>query len=73
LSRVGPSKTAVCVLRVESRGEAGILITVTTTPDVDVKKPGRTQIVTRPDDALALVGSFLRGYECGQDAGDGGS
>ena len=53
----------MCVLRVETRGTAGVLITVITTPDVTATSPGRTQTVAGVDEALALVARFLRGYE----------
>jgi hypothetical protein len=53
----------VCVLRVETRGTAGVLITVITTPDVTTTSPGHTQIVAGVDEALAVVARFLRGYE----------
>jgi hypothetical protein len=52
----------VCVLRVESRDEAGLLITVLTTPDISVKSPAQKQSVTRPAEALTLVADFLRAY-----------
>jgi hypothetical protein len=63
VARSRPPRTAVCVLRVEARGDAGVLITVTTTPDVAVTSPGRTQTVARVDEALSLVASFLHGYD----------
>jgi hypothetical protein len=61
----------VCVLRVERRGETGVLITVTTTPDVDVTSPGRTQSVARCDEALSLVAGFLQEYKYGEISSDG--
>jgi len=59
-------RVAVCVLRVERRGEVGVLITVTTTSDVRVRSPGRTRLVTRFAEALALVTGFLDEYEHGE-------
>ena len=73
MARTGPPKTAVCVLRVESRGEAGVLITLTTTPDISVITPGHTQSVVRFDDALSLVANFLREYECSENSSNGAS
>ena len=63
MTRTETSKTAVCILRVERRSEDGILITVTTTPDISVAAPGCTQSVARFDDALSLVAAFLREYK----------
>jgi hypothetical protein len=56
----------VCVLRVEARDSGGVLITVTTTPDVTATSPGRTSAVASVDEALTLVGRFLRGYQDGK-------
>jgi len=56
-------RTAVCVLRVETRGAAGVLITITTTPDVAAASPGPTTAVASADEALTLVASFLRAYK----------
>jgi hypothetical protein len=69
--RARPPRTAVCVLRIESRGEAGILITVTTTPDVSMRSPGKTRLVADPAEALSVVASFLADYEHGGIAGAG--
>lgn len=55
----------MCVLRIETRGADGVLIAVTTTPDVTVTSPGRTQTVANVDEALALVARFLRAYKNG--------
>jgi hypothetical protein len=63
MARSGPTRTAVCILRVEPRGETGMLITVITTPDVTTTSPGRRQTVASVDQALSLVAGFLRGYE----------
>jgi hypothetical protein len=63
----------VCVLRVESRGEAGALITVTTTPDVSIRSPGQTRSVADAAEALSLVASFLADYEHDEIAGSGTS
>ena len=60
---------AVCVLRIESRGEVGVLITVTTTSDIRARAPGRTRSVTRHYEALALVAGFLDEYEQNQGPG----
>jgi hypothetical protein len=63
MARSEPPRVAVCVLRVESRGEAGILITITTTSDVRLTVPGRTQSAAGAEEALALVARFLHEYE----------
>lgn len=63
MGRSGPPRVAVCVLRVESRGEIGVLITVTTTSDVRARAPGRTRSVTGFDEALRLVAGFLEKCE----------
>ena len=63
MARSEPPRVAVCVLRVENRGEAGILITITATPDVQTTVPGRTQSVAKAEEALALVARFLHDYE----------
>jgi hypothetical protein len=71
MRRVRPTKTAVCVLRVEGRGEAGVLITVTTTPDVSMRSPGKTRSVADAAEALSLVATFLADYGHGGVAGAG--
>jgi hypothetical protein len=63
VARSRPTRTAVCVLRVEPRGEADVLITVITTPDVTATSPGHTQTAADVDEALSLVASFLHGYK----------
>jgi hypothetical protein len=68
VSHTARPKTAVCVLRVERQGEDGILITVTTTFDVSLTSPRRTQKkVASAEKALSLVTGFLRAYEHGED------
>jgi hypothetical protein len=52
----------VCVLRIEARGDAGVLITMTTTPDVTMTTPGRVRSVATVEEALSLVAGFLREY-----------
>jgi hypothetical protein len=52
----------MCVLRVERRGEGGVLITVTTSADISVPSPGKTLVVTGTDEAVAAVADFLREY-----------
>jgi len=56
-------RVALCVLRVESRGTPGLLITVTTSSDISVTTPGRTTSVAGPEEALALVAEFLREFQ----------
>jgi len=63
-----PPRTAVCVVRVESHGEAGVLIRVTTTPDVSTRSPGQARSVADATEALSLVASFLADYEYGEIA-----
>jgi len=63
----------VCVLRVERRGDAGVLITITTTPDVSVTSPGFARSVATPADALSLVATFLEEYEVTEILGNGTS
>ena len=55
-----PVRTAVCVVRVENRGPAGILITVTTTLDIAASSRGEARSVASYEEALSLVASFLR-------------
>jgi hypothetical protein len=57
-------KTAVCVLRVEQRPPDGVLITVTTTPDVENVPRGEARSVASCDEAVRLVESFLRQSAC---------
>lgn len=73
MRRARPPRTAVCVLRVESRGETGVLITVITTPDVSMRSPGQIRSVPDAAEALSLVASFLANYEHGEIAGTGTS
>jgi hypothetical protein len=68
-----PSRTGVCVLRVERRGAAGILITVTTAPDISLRSPGQSRSVADAAAALCLVAGFLADYEHGDSAGTGTS
>jgi hypothetical protein len=55
-----PPRTAVCVLRVEERPPGGVLITVTTTPDVGAGPRDEARSVTSCDEAIRLVKSFLQ-------------
>jgi hypothetical protein len=64
-----PPRTAVCVLRVEKRGPAGILITVTTTLDIAVSPRGDARSVASYEEALSLVASFLREYASRENSG----
>jgi hypothetical protein len=57
-------KTAVCVLRVEQHRPGGVLITVTTTPDVENVPRGEARSVASCDEAIRLVESFLRQCAC---------
>jgi hypothetical protein len=57
-------KTAVCVLRVEERRPCGVLITVTTTPDVETVPQGEARSVTSYDEAIQLVAFFLQRSKC---------
>jgi hypothetical protein len=63
VARSRPPRTAVCVLRVEARGSAGVLITVTTTPDAASGLPGSTKAVASVEEAPTLVGRFLHAYK----------
>lgn len=56
-------RVAMCVLRVESRGAEGVLITVTTLSDISVLAPGQTRAVAGTNEALRLVADFLRAYK----------
>lgn len=62
-------RTAVCVLRVENRGQGGILITVTTTLDIAASPRGQAQSVATYEEALGVVASFLRDYAACEDLG----
>lgn len=64
-----PSKTAVCVLRVENRGPSGLLITVTTTLDIAASHRGEAHSVGSYQEALRLVASFLREYASRENSG----
>ena len=63
MARPRAPRTAVCVVRIEARGADGVLITVTTTSDVAAASPGHTTAVASVDEAVTLVGSFLRAYK----------
>jgi hypothetical protein len=63
VSRGAPPRAGVCILRVERQSKERMLITVTTTLDVNLSSLRHTQSVTGPGDALALVAEFLREYE----------
>jgi hypothetical protein len=73
VSQAQSARTAVCVLRVESRSEAGILITITTTPDIRFTSPGLTRSVATTADALSLVATFLEECEVSEILGNGAS
>jgi hypothetical protein len=60
--QTGPSRVAMCVLRVESRGEGGILVTVTTSADISVLSAGRTRAFAGAGEAIAAVADFLKEY-----------
>ena len=57
-------KTAVCILRVEERRPGGVLITVTTTTDVETVPQVEARSVTSYDDAIQLVAAFLLRCKC---------
>jgi hypothetical protein len=69
VSRAGPPRTAVCVLRVEPRGPGEVLITVTISSNVSLVSQRRSKSVARVGDALSLVASFLREYERSEKLG----
>lgn len=62
MAQSGLPRVAMCVLRVETRGEGGILITVTTSADISVPSPGRTRAVAGTGEAIAAVADFLSEY-----------
>jgi hypothetical protein len=50
----------MCVMRVEARGANGVLITVTTAPDITNSEQETTQRLTDSAAALSVIGDFLR-------------
>lgn len=66
-----PPRTAVCVLRVENHGPAGLLITVTTTLDIAASPRGEARSVASYEEALSLVASFLREHASQENSGPG--
>jgi hypothetical protein len=67
VARGTPRGAAVCVLRVETLGDDRLLITLTSTLDLNLSSQRHTQSVTTGDEALALVADFLREYEAGEN------
>jgi hypothetical protein len=59
----------VCVLRIEERGAEGILVTLTTTLDINTAPRGTTRIVATSKQALALVAAFLSEYDSRETSG----
>jgi hypothetical protein len=70
-----PTPTSVCIVRIEPRGGAAAMITVTVAPDVESGGPGTSGSYAHADDALAVVAEFLlRGgasFRSPQHADDG--
>ena len=62
-------KTAVCVLRVQQRCPDGVLITVTSSPDIENVPSGEVRSVASCDQAVRLVTSFLRQCTCAGQPG----
>jgi len=56
-------------VRVESRGPAGILITVTATLDIAASTRDEARSVTSYEEALSLVASFLHEYAARENSG----
>jgi hypothetical protein len=67
--RTRPGRTALCVVRLEARGETGVLITITTTPDVNTIAPGRARTVGNVEEALSVLAGFLRGFQFSDPSG----
>jgi hypothetical protein len=58
-------RTGVCVVRAEVDGATGLIITVTSRPDLDDEARTSTLRTTAADAALARVAEFLA--QCGGD------
>ena len=69
MAHSGLPRTAVCLLRVESRAAGGVLITVTTTLDIFAVPQGQSRSVASYDEAVCMVVRFLRQYASGEKLG----
>ena len=64
MAEAEPPPVGVCVVRMTRRPEGGLLITVTTTPDVQ-RWRGRARSVAVASDAIRLVAAFVTGWSIG--------
>jgi hypothetical protein len=55
-------RTGVCVVRAEQEGDGVLIITVTSTPDVEYGRTSR-EIVAGTDAALRVVTAFLLRFQ----------
>jgi hypothetical protein len=52
----------VCIVRMTRRPEGGLLITITTSPDVRRTPGTRVENVVAAADAMSLVSAFITGW-----------
>ena len=58
----GPRRTGVCVVRAEQEGDGVLVITVSSTPDVEHGETSR-EVVPGTDAALRAVAAFLHRFQ----------
>jgi hypothetical protein len=68
----GQPIVAMCVVRMEARGASGVLITVTTAPDITKSELETTRRLTDPGAALSAISDFLRDCQARINSADPG-
>jgi hypothetical protein len=62
----------MCVVRVEARGARGVLITMTTSPDIINSAPETTRSLIDPEATLSIISDFLRDCQARLNLPDNG-
>jgi hypothetical protein len=62
MPRGEPPSVGVCIVRMTRRPEGGLLITITTSPDVRRTPGTRVENVVALADAMSLVSAFITGW-----------
>lgn len=54
--------TGVCIVRIRARGSGGVLITLRSIPDIEVRGADSVRNVTNVDEAMKALEAFLRHF-----------